>query len=45
MMDIKLKLLDQVRDKICLKNYSIRIKKIYISWIERYILYHSERQP
>ena len=39
------KLLDQVRDRIRLKHYSIRTEKFYISWIKRYILFHDKRHP
>jgi len=39
------KLLDQVRDVIRLKHYSIRTEKAYVSWIRRYILFHNKRHP
>jgi len=39
----KKKLLDQVRDVIRLKHYSIRTEKAYVSWIGRYILCHNKR--
>jgi hypothetical protein len=32
------KLLDQVRDKIRLKNYSYETEKTYVDWIKRFIL-------
>jgi len=35
----KKKLLDQVRDVIRLKHYSIRTEKAYVNWIRRYILF------
>ena len=35
------KLLEQVRDTLRLKHYSIRTEKSYISWIKRYILFHN----
>jgi len=38
-------LLDQVRDAIRLKHYSIRTEKAYVSWIKRYILFHTKRHP
>ncbi len=41
----KKKLLDQVRDVIRLKHYSIRTEKAYVSWIRRYILFHNKRHP
>ncbi len=34
------RLLDQVRDQIRLRHYSIRTEQAYISWIKRYILFH-----
>jgi integron integrase len=40
-----LKLLDQVRDKIRLKHYSIRTEQAYIDWIKRYVLFHKKRHP
>jgi tryptophanyl-tRNA synthetase len=39
------KLLDQVRDTIRRKHYSIRTEEAYIRWIKRYILYHGKRHP
>ncbi len=39
------KLLDQVRDVIRLKHYSIRTEQAYIDWIKRYILFHDKRHP
>jgi len=39
------KLLDQVRAKIRLKQYSIRTEESYVSWIRRFILYHNKRHP
>jgi integrase len=39
------KLLDQVRDAIRLKHYSIRTEEAYINWIKRYILFHKKRHP
>ncbi|MCP5133688.1 MAG: integron integrase [Gammaproteobacteria bacterium] len=44
-MDVKPKLLDQIRDKIRLKHYSIRTEQAYIDWSRRYILYHNKRHP
>ncbi len=40
-----LKLLDKVRVRIRLKGYSIRTEKSYVSWIKRFILFHSKRHP
>ncbi len=39
------KLLEQVRDVIRLKHYSIRTEEAYVSWIRRYILFHDKRHP
>jgi len=39
------RLLDQVKDKLRLKHYSIRTEHSYISWIKRYILFHRTRHP
>lgn len=39
------KLLDQVREKIRLKHYSIRTEDSYVSWIRRFILFHNKRHP
>jgi hypothetical protein len=34
------KLLDQVRDCILRKHYSIRTEDAYVDWIKRYIYFH-----
>ena len=39
------KLLDQVRDLIRVKHYSIRTEETYTSWIKRYINFHNKRHP
>jgi len=39
------KLLDQVRDVIRHKHYSIRTEQAYVSWIKRYILFHDKCHP
>jgi integron integrase len=41
----KPKLLDQVRDVIRRKHYSIRTEQSYIDWIRRFILFHHKRHP
>src|SRR5437773_2714140 len=41
----KPKLLDQVRDVIRRKHYSIRTEQAYIDWIKRFIIYHNKRHP
>ncbi|MDN3517492.1 phage integrase N-terminal SAM-like domain-containing protein [Aquisalimonas lutea] len=44
-MEQALKLLDEVRDRIRRKHYSIRTEKSYVDWIRRYILFHGKRHP
>ena len=39
------KLLDQVRDKLRVKHYSIRTEQAYTGWIKRYIFFHGKRHP
>lgn len=41
----KPKLLDQVRDALRLRHYSIRTEDTYIQWIKRYILFHNKTHP
>jgi integron integrase len=44
-MPSKPKLLDQVRDKIRVKHYSLRTEDAYVQWIKRFILFHGKRHP
>ena len=39
------KLLDQVRDKLRLKHYSIRTEVQYVQWVKRFILFHGKKHP
>jgi len=39
------KLLDQARDILRLRHYSIRTEESYLSWVKRYIIYHGKRHP
>lgn len=39
------KLLDQVRDKIRFKHYSLSTEHTYLSWIKQFIVYHGKRHP
>ena len=39
------RLLDQVRDRIRLKHYSIRTEDTYVEWTRRFILFHGKRHP
>jgi integron integrase len=41
----KPKLLEQVRDVIRRKHYSIRTEQAYLDWIKRFIIYHNKRHP
>jgi integron integrase len=41
----KPKLLDQVRDVIRRKHFSIRTEQAYVDWIRRFILFHGKRHP
>jgi integron integrase len=41
----KVKLLDQVRNELRVKHYSLRTEKSYTSWIKRFILFHNKRHP
>ena len=41
----KPRLLDQVRETIRTKHYSIRTEESYVQWIRRYILFHNKRHP
>ena len=38
-------LLDRARHLIRLKHYSIRTEKSYLPWMERYIIFHNNRDP
>ena len=39
------RLLDQVREQIRLRHYSIRTEQAYVSWIKRFILFHGKKHP
>ena len=41
----KPKLLDQVRNAIRVKHYSIRTEEACVDWIRRFILFHNKRHP
>lgn len=38
-------LLEQVRERIRYRHYSIRTEKAYLGWIRRFILFHGKRHP
>lgn len=40
-----IRLLDQVRNVIRRKHYSIRTEEVYVDWIRRFILFHDKRHP
>ncbi|GAB1233433.1 hypothetical protein UT4_19000 [Ferrigenium sp. UT4] len=39
------KLLDQVRDKLRVKHYTLRTEQSYVDWIKRVIYFHDRRGP
>ena len=39
------RLLDQVRDRLRLKHYSLRTETAYVGWIKRYIVFNDKRHP
>jgi hypothetical protein len=39
------RLLDQVRELIRIRHYSIRTEQAYVQWICRFILFHGKRHP
>ena len=41
----KPQLLDQVREAILTRHYSIRTEETYVQWIKRFALFHDGRHP
>ena len=41
----KLKLLDQVREQIRYRHYSIRTERTYVEWVRQFVLFHGKRHP
>jgi hypothetical protein len=41
----KPRLLDQVREQIRVRHYSIRTEQAYVDWCRRFILWHGKRHP
>ncbi len=39
------KLLDQLRDKVRLRHYSLSTERQYVHWVKRFILFHGKRHP
>ena len=44
-MEGRPRLLDQVREQIRLKHYSIRTERVYCEWVKRFIRFHGYRHP
>jgi hypothetical protein len=38
-------MLDQVREQIRLKHYSIRTEQVYCKWVKRFIRFHRYQHP
>ena len=41
----KVKLLDQVRQTVRFKHYSVRTEEVYVDWIKKFIIFHGKRHP
>ena len=41
----KPKLLEQVRDALRARHYSLRTEEAYVQWVRRFILFHHKRHP
>jgi integron integrase len=41
----KPRLLDQVRDTLRVRHYSLRTEEAYVQWIKRFILFHEKHHP
>ena len=39
------RLLDQVRDRLRVKHYSMRTEETYLQWIRRFIYFHDKKHP
>ncbi len=39
------RLLDQIRNRIRLKHYSIRTEETYVEWVRRFVRFHQKRHP
>ena len=39
------RLLDQVRDRLRVKHYSMRTEDTYLQWIRRFIFFHGKKHP
>jgi integron integrase len=41
----KPRLLDQVREKLRYRHYSLHTERVYVDWIRRFMLFHQKRHP
>ncbi len=39
------RLLEQVRDALRLRHYSLRTEQAYAYWVKRFVLFHRKRHP
>jgi integron integrase len=39
------RLLEQVRERIRYKHYSIHTERVYVEWVKRFVLFHKKRHP
>ena len=44
-IELRPRLLDQVRDSLRRRRYSLRTEKVYVHWVKRFILFHDKRHP
>ena len=42
---VKPRLLDQVRERIRYRRYSIRTERSYVEWVRQFVLFHGKRHP
>jgi integron integrase len=45
LMSSMTQLLDQAREEIRLKHYSIRTEQVYLDWIKRFVLFNDKKHP
>ncbi len=44
-METRVRLLDQVRNRIRAKHYSYRTEQAYVGWVRRFVLFHDKTHP
>lgn len=44
-LELKPRLLDQVRDSLRRRHYSLRTEQVYVYWIRDFIVFHGKRHP